>query len=144
MTGDEQRQRVVWRLLSGPAVKEESDFFFDDEGVPVEAPSVAVAPKSRDKLRRQRLLSSVPMCAMGRTGVLKVKTERVFGEEMEEVDEEYEDDASGGGLGAEASDKRDDEDDEEEGALGGEDGAEEGEGQEVMKMGSIGTRMRTF
>ncbi|KAK1867565.1 hypothetical protein I4F81_010071 [Pyropia yezoensis] len=84
--GDEDKQKETLRHLCDSTIEEESDFTSDDEVVLVTPPSVTVAPKSRDELRMQRLMSTEPM----RDSVpgVKVKMERESDEDVQIVEEE--------------------------------------------------------
>ncbi|KAK1867016.1 hypothetical protein I4F81_009527 [Pyropia yezoensis] len=127
--GDEDKQKETLRHLCDSTIEEESDFTSDDEVVLVTPPSVTVAPKSRDELRMQRLMSTEPM----RDSVpgVKVKMERESDEDLQIVEEEE-------GEGSDASWEMEEGDDggapseeaEGEGSVGEEEEEEQEEGEE--------------
>lgn len=86
--GDENKQKQTLRHLCDSTIEEESDFTSDDEVVLVTPPSVTVAPKSRDQLRLQRLMSAKPM--RDSVPAVKVKLERESDEDVRIVEEEGE------------------------------------------------------
>ncbi|KAK1868840.1 hypothetical protein I4F81_011322 [Pyropia yezoensis] len=140
--GDEDKQKETLRHLCDSTTEEESDFTSDDEVVLVTPPSVAVAPKSRDELRMQRLMSTEPM----RDSVpgVKVKMERESDEDLQIVEEEegegsdasweMEEGDDGGAPSEEAegegSTDEEDEEEEEDEEQGEEEEGEEEEGEE--------------
>ncbi|KAK1869135.1 hypothetical protein I4F81_011617 [Pyropia yezoensis] len=127
--GDEDKQKETLRHLCDSTIEEELVFTSDDEVVLVTPPSVTVAPKSRDELRMQRLMSTEPM--RDSVPAVKVKMERESDEDLQIVEEEE-------GEGSDASWEMEEGDDggapseeaEGEGSVGEEEEEEEEEGEE--------------